>query len=144
MQKSFVAFALAVFSLSAVSAAAQDAPQRSIETIRLPEPQRAAIRASTLPQAPLPFPRLASLYRRPDSVKDGLIKGALAGLLIAALIDIDMGEEEVELGARDWAAIIASGAASGLVIDLTHPSRQSGPRPGPQSPGIAAKVKLRF
>lgn len=140
MQKSFVAFALAVFSLSAVSdAAAQDAPQQSLEAIRLPE-SRALLNAS----AQTPARLRAQRYLAPDPVKDGLIKGAVAGLIFAALINRDLDGNGEDLGARDWAAMIAMGAGYGLVIDFLHPSRQPGARPGPQSPGIAAKVKLRF
>ena len=77
-----------------------------------------------------------------DGRVDGLIKGALLGVLVAVVLEKGHGDGG-QLGPRDWATLVAYGAGTGYVIDALR-DRDPGPRRGASPPGALARFRVRF
>jgi hypothetical protein len=104
----------------------------------LPEPSPAKLRMpGSLLQTPV-------TYAQPDSVTDGLIKGALLGVVVAVLMERGL-DSDAEFGPTEWGIVVAMYAGAGGVIDALHQSRAPRVRPGwppPTAPKI--RLSLRF
>lgn len=114
--------------------------------------QRVAAAHVSLPDVPLdtlamgrrPFQRMKpKSVRRRDGNKDGLIKGALFGVLAAVVLEKGL-DKEAEFGPRELGTIVAISAGTGYVVDALQAYREPLFRPGREPLAGGARFKLQF